>query len=685
MSAAPNVAVVLLIGILYCAGRLLVDRLALLAYPWCDHQLMCYDYAEELAASVDKSVDPCDNLYEHVCAHWPRRYPAFNSNFAFLQARTLTFLLHQLEHPGFEHESLAVRRIVTGYQACVLAFTEHREDIQVLFDVLSKFNVTWPSLTLPKHFDVMEYLLGLSLDYNLGTPLLLKLEPYLRTDRRYGLSLDFVIPTGSAADQYKPKMITNCMPSVVPSIGHDSALRFGEKIFHAYAGMLVSLVHFTEATLAQSYTTIGELAHNLRRQVADSALLSAINKHLPQDMQVDKDEEVLVLNNTYLVLNDMLTIANWSRYVDLVLFSGWNMVITYNYGMSSSMLRCMDPNAPGLYSVAAAQTCLDAMNEVAGYALARFFVDRAAQSRAVLDVSDTWNAVRDATRGNFPTLSWMDQSTAAGAIKHVDSLASFIALPAHLNSSQALDAFYDYLEADQSQPFFHWFIKSWKQRSDKLKRLIREDPNVQVHREDMPLSSVDVNAFYLPLYHIMAILPAIMAPPYVSPGLAPAVNYGSIGKILGHELSHAFDPRFTTQTRTGDIATWWSQSSYANFKDRLECVRSQLANYTDSESHGFNALSETFADTAGTEKARLAYDSLPTQPGMLGYSQEQLFFVAGCFEFCAKYPYSWEALGKYPAFALRCNLPVSNEKKFAAAFKCPTGAALNPPKRCTFH
>ncbi|XP_054934029.1 neprilysin-1-like [Dermacentor andersoni] len=427
MSTGPNIAIGLHVGITCCGSRILVNELALLAYPWCDHTKKCYDYAEELTASLERSVDPCDNLYKHMCAHWVWWCPDYYKN---------------------------------------LLLVQHRD--------------------------------------------------------------------------------------------------------------------------------------------------------------------------------------RWSRHVPA---------------------RCN-----GVIH-----------SQVAGYALARFFVDRAAQSRAVLDVKDTWNAVRDATRRNFPTLSWMDQSTAAGAINHVDNLVSIIALPAHLNSSQALDALYDYLEANQSQPFFHWFMKSRKQQSDKLKRLILEDPNVQVHREDMPLSSVQVNAFYLRLYHIMAILPAIMAPPYVSPGLAPAVNYGSIGKILGHELSHAFDPRFTTQTRTGDFATWWSQSSYANFKDRLECVRSQLANYTDSESHGFNALSETFADTAGTEKARLAYDSLPSQPGMLGYSQEQLFFVAGCFEFCAKSPYSWEALGKYPAFALRCNLPVSNHKNFAKAFKCPTGTALNPPKRCSFH
>ncbi|XP_065295081.1 neprilysin-1-like [Dermacentor albipictus] len=684
MSTSPKVVVALLIGVLYGAGWVLVDRLALLAYPWCDHPLKCYDYAQELAASVDKSVDPCDNLYEYVCAEWPRRYPAHENHFALLGARTKTFLLQQLEHPGSDHESLAVRRTVTGYQSCVSAFRESREDIQVLFDVLKKFNVTWPSSTLPTHFDVMEYLLGLSLDYNLATPFLLTMEPYLRTDRRYGLSLQFVVPSPSQVLNFLASNAAACMMSVVPSIGHDSALRFGETIYRVANDLATNLLqHFVEANLTQSYATIGELAHNLSRRVADGALLNAINKHLPQDMQVDDDEEMLVFNNTYLVLNEMLKTGK--RYADLVLFSGWNMIVRYNFGMSSSLLDCAHTDPPLERSTLAAVKCLDAMNEVAGYALARFFVDSMAQSRAMLDVKDTWNAVRDATRRNFPTLSWMDKSTAAGAINHVDNLISIIALPAHLNSSQALDASYDYLEADQSQPFFRWFIKSWKRRSDKLKRLIREDPSVQVRREDMPLSSMDVNAFYMSLFHIMSILPAIMAPPFVTPGLAPAVNYGSIGKILGHELSHAFDPRFTTQTRTGDFATWWSQSSYANFKDRLECVRSQLANYTDSESHGSNALSETFADTAGTEKARLAYDSLPSQPGMLGYTQEQLFFIAGCFEFCAKTPYSWQALGKYPAYALRCNLPVSNHKNFAKAFKCPPGTALNPPKRCSFH
>ncbi|XP_050047575.2 neprilysin-1-like [Dermacentor andersoni] len=682
MSAAPNPAVVLLIGFVYCGSRILVDQLALLAYPWCDHPTKCYDYAEELAASMDHSVDPCDNLYEHVCAHWSRRYPAFPGQFHFLKIRATVFVLQQLERAAPQHPSLAVRRAVTGYQACRGAFDNQREDAQVLFDVFDQFNVTWPASTLPENFDVMEYLLGLSLDYGLETPLLLRLSPYLPTDRRYGFSLDFVL--GRDGTAYEPAQVAACMPSVAPSVGHNSALQFGE-IIHAVHSDLVVLLDAVSRDRTRVLATIENLANDVAQQVAPDTLLNAINKHLPKNTPVQKDEKVLVYNKTGFALSEMLRTANRSRYAHLVLFSGWNIVARNNAGMSSSLLTCMSGKASEDARVLAAGICLHFVNEMAGYALARFYVDSAELSRAVLDVTDTWNAVRDATRRNFPTLSWMDKSTAAGAMDHVDSLLSIVAVPAHLNTSQALDAFYDYLGADQSQPFFQWFMKSRNRRSDKYKSFIREDPKVAVHREDMPLSSVDVNAFYLHLYHIMVVLPAIIAPPFAAPGVAPAVIYGSIGKVLGHELSHAFDPQSSTQTRTGDFATWWSLPSFKRFVDRLLCVISQLGNYTESYVHGFNALSEVFADTAGTEKARLAYASLPIQPGMLGYSQEQLFFVAGCFEFCAKNPYSWDVSDIYPASALRCNLPVANEKKFAAAFNCPTGAALNPQTRCIFH
>ncbi|XP_049511254.1 neprilysin-1 [Dermacentor silvarum] len=660
---------------------ILVDKLALQAYPWCDHPTKCSDYAEDLAASLDRSVDPCDNLYGHVCAHYAQRYPAFESHFHLLEARSTSFLLHELDRSAPEHPSAAVRRVVSGYQACVLAFKEHREDVQVLFDVLSKFNVTWPVSKVSNNFDIMEYLLGLSLDYGLPTPLQLSLEPYLKTDRRYGLSLSFDV--ANVADVYKPAAVAACMPSLVPSVGRDSVPAFGKPIYAVYLNLMTSInALFRDTGSGRIYTTIEQLNIALKGHVDHDGLLNAINKHLPQDIQLDKNEELLVYNNTATILGEVLS---QSGYADIVLFSGWNMIVLNQFGLSSSLLYCLAGRPLWKASIIATKYCLVAVNQVAGYALSRFFVDSLEQSKAVLDTTDTWNTLQEATRRNFATLKWMDQSTAQGAMGHVSNLISIIPIPAHLNSSQALDAFYDYLVADQSQSFFQWFINTQKQRSDKYKRLLHENQSVTVYREDIQLSSISVNAMYLPLNHLMIILAPIMSTPFVPAGVPPAVTYGSMGKILGHELSHAFDPRFSTQSRTGDPVSWWSQPSYANFLERVQCLRDQLANFTGSTVHSENALSEAFADTAGTEKARLAYASLPKQQGILGYSHEQLFFIAGCFEFCSKDPYYWRPTSTYPSEVLRCNLPASNNKDFAAAFQCPTGASLNPPIRCPFH
>ncbi|KAL3218856.1 hypothetical protein MRX96_031384 [Rhipicephalus microplus] len=584
MLGSPNPAAVLLVSAACYAGRILVDWLALWAYPWCDHPTKCFDYVQELDASLDRSVDPCDNFYEHVWAHWSRRYAAFTSNLHLLHARTISFFLHELERPAPQHQSKAVKQVVSGYQACRKAFNELREDVQVLFDIFSKFNVTWPALTLPENFDVIEYLLGMSLDYNLPTPVLLTLEPYLRTDKRYALSM-YTKPTGNH-DPFDPAKIAACMPLVAPSISGDTVFNLGEIIFFVYLDLIYHIEAFTclDETIP-SYTTVEALADDVKDQASLDALLNAINRHLPQHKSVRKDEEVLTLKNTGLVLKELLRSSKQSHYVDLVLFSGWNIVTAMNFGMSSSMLSCVSGKPSFGNSFQAVARCLQAANEVAGYALARFFVDSVEQAEAVRNSADTWNALCDATERNFATLSWMDESTAAGAMGHVGDLVPIIPLPVHMNSTEALDAFYDYLVKDQSLPSFQWYIRSRQQRSDKYKRLTREDPKVTVYREDIPLSSTDVNAFYLPLFHIMVILPAIMVPPFVPNGVARTVTYGSIGKILGHELSHAFDPQFSSLTRTGNAASWWSKQSFESFLGKQRCVDSQLANYTDSEVH----------------------------------------------------------------------------------------------------
>ncbi|KAH7933209.1 hypothetical protein HPB49_010347 [Dermacentor silvarum] len=132
-----SLKIVLAFGIMYGISWYLVDQLSLLAYPYCDHPTKCFDYEKELAASVDPSVDPCDNLYDHVCGKWDRLHPdrgdEGGGQLGVLQHRMEVFVLNELERSPPEHPVKAVRRSVSAYQRCLNVFVEKTDHTKVSY------------------------------------------------------------------------------------------------------------------------------------------------------------------------------------------------------------------------------------------------------------------------------------------------------------------------------------------------------------------------------------------------------------------------------------------------------------------------------------------------------------------------------------------------------------------------
>ncbi|CAN7993640.1 unnamed protein product [Ixodes hexagonus] len=195
---------------------------------------------------------------------------------------------------------------------------------------------------------------------------------------------------------------------------------------------------------------------------------------------------------------------------------------------------------------------------------------------------------------------------------------------------------------------------------------------------------IEVNALYAPVFHSIFVNMALLQSPFIELGLPDVVNYGSLGRVIGHELSHAFGPERYNYGYRGGQFQWYSLAWNLEFHKRLLCLISQIDGVAKSKTLGVNTLEESFADAAGMERAILAYQILPKGPMFLGYTQDQLFFVVGCFAFCSADAYTVRPTGRYPPAALRCNLPAMNLREFGLAFKCPQGAPMNPLRRCTF-
>ncbi|XP_077540899.1 endothelin-converting enzyme-like 1 [Haemaphysalis longicornis] len=666
----------------------LLQKVTRLAVPWCDHPTQCFDYEQELRSSVDRSVDPCDNLFEHVCGRWELSHPSMsNGQLSLLQARMSAFLYRRLEQrpPAQFSDSVAVRKVVQSYQSCHDVYQERRDDIQVLLEVFRKFKFEWPSLTLSQDFDLIDFLFGFPLDYGLPTPFLLTATPYISAGNRYALGLDVIIAhwrDETKADGFELHVVASCI-SLASRNSDNIAAEAAERI-HAVYVQLESLLN-TYLTLnrpPRHYVTLRELASATAPFVEVQTWLHVINAHLPADRHIEGDEKILTQSGSGRFIRELLISARPQAYVNLVLFAGWNMVVMAHEAMSYPLVQCLHKGAALIMSAA---VCLGLTNDLASYAIGQFLNEELRMADAISLTRDIWRSVRDATLRNLGGQSWMDQATAKATAARLSDLTSIIVAPEHLNNSDALDAFYDYLPDFGRQPYMRSLLDALWRRSSKLKHLLAADVNVTVYREDVPTSNMaNVNAYYKPFEHIIIIPDAILAPPFLSLSVPSPLNVGGIGKVLGHELTHALDPLLSGHTDGGD---WYTARSLAGFLALLECVRAQLVNATGDHVHSNNALNEAFTDTAGTEKAYMAYRTLPIEsPDFLGYTREQLFFVASCFVFCSPGGYTATLPGyRYPVFAQRCNLPASNNVHFAKAFNCSRGAPMSPQMRCSFH
>ncbi|CAN7939779.1 unnamed protein product, partial [Ixodes hexagonus] len=236
------------------------------------------------------------------------------------------------------------------------------------------------------------------------------------------------------------------------------------------------------------------------------------------------------------------------------------------------------------------------------------------------------NDIREGTNRSFQSLSWMDKPTLAAAFDRVTSIIGIYGTPPRLSNKTALDSYYRYLPSFD-RTFSEDLLEALRMKFSRLKEYLGTDPHHVVRREDVEMPLLDANAFYLPHLHMVFIETPLLQLPFIDLSLPAAVNHGTLGRVIGHELSHAFGPSASWISRRGGVLPLYSKRSKQEFENRLSCLALEVNQNSGSRSLGFISIEESFADSAGLEKAYLAYQRLPKEPSQFGYTQEQLFFV----------------------------------------------------------
>ncbi|KAH7668167.1 Protein NEP-1, partial [Aphelenchoides avenae] len=186
-------------------------------------------------------------------------------------------------------------------------------------------------------------------------------------------------------------------------------------------------------------------------------------------------------------------------------------------------------------------------------------------------IEDLKEAFRDMLVNN----EWMQQHTRQYALEKINEMISLIGFPDFILNDTTLDDYYDQLEFDPLDNYAEMVRKSSVWAQHKAFRRLREE----VDRMEFGTSSAVVNAFYSSVKNGITFPAAILQAPFFDRSFPKAVNYGGIGAVIGHEITHGFDDQGSQFDKIGNLKNWWDANTFAHFANRTQCIVDQYSSY----------------------------------------------------------------------------------------------------------
>lgn len=331
-----------------------------------------------------------------------------------------------------------------------------------------------------------------------------------------------------------------------------------------------------------------------------------------------------------------------------------------------------------------ATRCAEQADGLLGEALGQEYVKRyfppEAKARARVMVGNILAAMHDTIVG----LDWMTPETRKKALEKLSTFNVKIGYP---------DKWKDYSSVSIDRA--HYFADT----QAAMRFLVADDwstINKPVDRGRWGMTPPTSNAYYNPLLNEIVFPAGILQPPAFSVDYVDAVNYGAIGVVIGHEISHGFDDQGAQFDAVGELKNWWTPADLEKFKAKTGCVAKQFDGYRidgpdDIHINGKLVLGESIGDLAGLKIAYLAFKKTAqgqSDAKIDGYTPDQQFFIAwGQFRGDATRPETQKLMVQgdpHPVAKYRVLGPMSNFTPFAAAFGCKAGDAMVRPEaeRC---
>lgn len=265
---------------------------------------------------------------------------------------------------------------------------------------------------------------------------------------------------------------------------------------------------------------------------------------------------------------------------------------------------------------------LDALNAALGEPLGKLYVEQVFPAAAKREIEGMVGAIKLAFSERISRIDWMAEETRQEAREKVKTIVVGIGYPDRWRDWSALVLQPGRAYANkQSAELFRY-----RQQLDKLGK--------PFDRTEWWMNPQEVNAVNLPVQNALNFPAAILQKPFFDPRADPAYNYGAIGAVIGHEISHSFDNNGAAFDAAGKLRNWWTKADLARFRRSSQALVAQYNAYrpfADLPLNGALELGENIADVAGLAAAYDAYRASlkgKEPPVIEGFTGDQRFFIA---------------------------------------------------------
>jgi putative endopeptidase len=382
-------------------------------------------------------------------------------------------------------------------------------------------------------------------------------------------------------------------------------------------------------------------------------------------------------------LNGMLTsvpLSDWKTYLRWHLLNNTasalsDPLVQENFAFNGRILTGTKELRPRW------KRCTAATDQNLGEALGQAYVQKYFPPEAKARALELVHNLIAALRADIPTLSWMSPGTKKAAIEKFEAFTIKIGYP---------DKWRDYsnLKVDRG-PYAANLLRA---REFEYARDLAKIGK-PVDRSEWVMTPPTVDAYNSAQLNEIVFPAGILQPPFYDPKRDDAYNYGGIGAVIGHEITHGFDDQGAQFDAKGNLKNWWTPEDLKNFQERGDCVAKQFDGYVvegDLHQNGKLVEGESIADLGGVTIAYAAFEKSvegkPREKDSNGFTPEQRFFLGFAENWAVNVRPELAKLqantNPHPLPHFRGNGPLSNMKEFANAFGCKKGDAMVREQVC---